>query len=122
MFHQYFATRPRLSIIMPSGERISFVAHMFVTDKEHQIEFLDAEVKRGHPMIYTKNGEETVTAEQLDPLAAIKKKAIEEYKAQVEAQQNPERDMGNSKSETVLQTSKSIAAITVGSTGPAVKK
>lgn len=81
MYNQYFSTRPKLSIVMPSSKRIFFSGGVYVTDKEDEIAFLDAEVKLGHPMIYTKKGEEKVTSEQLDPLAAIKRKAVEEHLA-----------------------------------------
>lgn len=117
-YHQYFSTRPRISMVLPSGDRISFVAGQYITDKEKEIEYLDEQVKAGHPMIYVKKGNEVVTAEQLDPLAAVKAKAIADYMAQQERQQDPSRDMGNtvnSGAGTDVATSKTIAPITVGS-------
>lgn len=88
-----------------------------MTDKEDEITFLDNEVKLGHAMIYVKSGQETVDADALDPLAAIKKKAIEEYLEQQKRAADPNRDMGSTApaGNTQIQTSKSIASITVGS-------
>lgn len=120
-YHQYFATRPRISIIMPSGERIHFQAGQYVTDNEKEIKFLDEQVAARHPMIYVKKGAETVTAEQLDPLQAVKEKAIAEYLAKQQAQQDPSRDMGNTANNGAgvdasgMSTTKSISSITVGS-------
>lgn len=117
-FHQYFSSRPKISIITNGGNRISFVGGQYVTDVADEIEFLDAQVKAGHPMIFVQKGKETVTKEQLDPLAAIKAKAIAEYLEQQDKQQNPSRDMGNTASTGAgvdVATTKSIASITVGS-------
>lgn len=117
-YHQYFSTRPRISIVLPSGDRISFVAGQYITDKEKEIEYLDEQVKSGHPMIYVKKGSETVTEAQLDPLAAVKAKAVADYMAQQEKQQDPSRDMGNTANSgagTDVATSRTIAPITVGS-------
>lgn len=114
-YHQFFSRRPRISIIMPSGRSIHFSGGMYVTSNEQEIEFLNAEVAAGHPMIYVKDNEKVITEEQLDPLAAVKKRAIDEYLAQQKRQQDPERDMGNSVQEQNLTTSQSIKNITIGS-------
>lgn len=117
-FNQYFATRPKISIVMPSGKRIYFQGGQYITNAQDEIEFLDAEVKLGHSMIYVKKGAEVVTQEQLDPLLAIKEKAIAEYLAKQKAQQDPTRDMGNTEKSGAgldVATSKSISSITVGS-------
>jgi hypothetical protein len=84
-FHQYFSTRAKISISMADGRKLSFVGGTYVTDKEDEIEFLDAQIKAGVSMLYVKIGAEVVTKEQLDPLAAIKKKAIEEHEAKQKA-------------------------------------
>ena len=117
-FHQYFSTRPIISIIMPSGNRIRFMAGQYVTDNAEEIEFLDAQIKARHPMIYTKSGQETVTKEQLDPLAAVKAKAIAEFLEQQKKQQDPSRDMGNTAASgagTDVASTKTIAPIIAGS-------
>jgi len=119
-YHQYFSTRPTINITMPSSKKIRFVGGVYMTDKEDEIAFLDNEVKLGHTMIFVKQGQETVNADALDPLAAIKKKAVEEYLEQQQRAADPNRDMGNTAAvdNTQIQTSKSIASITVGSKSP----
>lgn len=116
-YNQYFSTRPSISITMPSAKRIRFVAGSYITDKQDEIDFLDKEIAIGHQMIFTKQGQEVVNEEALDPLAAVKKKAVEEYLAKQAAQADPSRDMGNSTADlsTSIMTSKGIGAITVGS-------
>lgn len=116
-YHQYFSSRPTLNVTMPLGRRISFRAGVYITDVQDEIEFLDKEVRAGHPMIFTKSGQEVIGEEALDPIAAIKKKAIEDYKRQQEAQANPDRDMGNTAIEkgAGMTTSGGIRNIAVGS-------
>lgn len=89
----------------------------YITDKQDEIDFLDAEIRSGHQMIYVKEDQKVLTQEQLDPLAAIKKKAVEEYLAKQAEQADPGRDMGTTNSDisASIQSTKSIAAITVGS-------
>ena len=116
-FHQYFSSRPTIGIVMQNGNRILFTGGQYVTDKEDEIAFLDTEIKAGHPMIFVKKEQLTVSQEQLDPLAAIKKKAIEEYLAKQNEQQDPNRDMGNTTSNISdsISTTRSIQAISAGS-------
>jgi len=83
--HQYFSTRPKISIILPTSKRISFSGGIYVTDKEDEIAFLDEVVKQGNAMIYVKDDQRTITKEQLDPLHAIKQKAKEEAIAEMKA-------------------------------------
>lgn len=117
-YNQYFSTRARVNITMPNGKRINFVAGTFVTDSQDEITFLDEQIKLGMQVIYTKKGQETITSDALDPLAAIKKKAVDEYLATQSKQLDPQRDMGNTESKGAgldVATTKSIAAISVGS-------
>ena len=117
-FHQYFSARPKISITMPNGNRIYFQAGSYVTDNEIEIEFLDEQIKLGHPIIYVQKGKELITQEQLDPLAAVKAKAVAEYLEKQNAQQDPSRDMGTTEKSGAgadIATTKSIASITVGS-------
>jgi hypothetical protein len=85
MLHQFFSTRPRISIVLPSSKRISFSGGIYVTDKQDEIDFLNGEVAAGNQMIYVKSDQLTITKEQLDPLAAIKQRAREEAIAELAA-------------------------------------
>ena len=116
-YNQYFSARPSLNITMPLGERIRFVGGTYITDSKHEIEFLDEQIKLGHGMIFTRKGQETVTSEALDPLAAIKKKAVEEYLANQQRAMDPKQDMGNTSSNisASVQTTRDLSSISVGS-------
>lgn len=115
-FHQYFSNRMRLTIVTPRGKQLYFNGFTYVTDKADEIEFLDGEIAAGNKMLYVKEEQKVVTAEQLDPVAAIKKKAVEEYLAAQQSQQDPERDVGKSvKGAEKLVTSKTIANMMAGS-------
>jgi len=117
-YHQFFSSRPKISITMPNGNRIYFVAGTYVTDNEAEIEFLNDQIRQGHQMIGVKKGQETVTQDQLDPLAAIKEKAIAEYLAKQAEQQNPNRDMGRTDASGAgvdVATTRTLAPIIAGS-------
>jgi hypothetical protein len=117
-YHQYFSSRPKISITMPNGNRIYFVAGTYVTDNESEVEFLNEQIKHNHPMIFIQKGKETVTQEQLDPLAAIKEKVIAEYLSKQAEQQNPNRDMGRTDAVGAgvdVATTRTLAPITMNS-------
>jgi hypothetical protein len=117
-YNQYFSSRPKIGITMPTGKRIDFVGGMYLTDKEDEIGFLNEQIKLGHQMIYIRKGAEVVDADALDPLAAVKKKAVEEYLAQQALNSNPNRDMGNTAATGAgldILTSKGVAQITAPS-------
>ncbi len=117
-YNQYFSSRPRISITTPLGKRIDFVGGTYLTNKEDEIKFLDEQIALGHQMIYVRKGSEVVDADALDPLAAVKKKAVEEYLAQQALNSNPNRDMGNTAARGVdlsVMTSKGVAQITAPS-------
>jgi len=120
-YHQYFSSRPMISITMPTAKRIRFVGGMYVTDKQDEIDFLNAEIKAGNQMIYVDNNKRTVGEAALDPLAAIKKKAVEDYLAAIEKAKDPNNDMGNYAAEAVagLMTSRNVAATATAVSSPA---
>lgn len=117
-YHQYFSTRPMVTITMPNGNRIRFVGGVYMTANQSEIDFLQEQIRIGHPIIYIKEGATVVDADALDPLAAVKKKAIEEYLQQQKLASDPNRNMGNtapaSASDTGMVTSSGIKNITVG--------
>lgn len=119
VYYQYFSTRPRICIVMPSGEKLTFKGCVFVTKENRHKEFLDNEIASGNQMLYVRPGEHELTAEQLDPMASLRRKIIDEYEAAKMEQQNPQRVIGGEAltpavHNTGMQTSKSIASITVG--------
>lgn len=120
-YHQYFSSRPMISITMPTAKRIRFVGGMYVTDKQDEIDFLNSEIKAGNQMIFIDANKRTVGEAALDPLAAIKKKAVEDYLANIEKAKDPNNDMGNYAAEAVagLVTSRNIAATATAVSSPA---
>ncbi len=81
------STIPSCQYITAAGKYLYFRDGRLATDDAGDIAELEAAIAAKHPHIYISKGEESITAEVYqDPLAAIKKKAIEEYL----------RDMGNS--------------------------
>lgn len=68
-----------------SGKELAFVAGRFATDDEVEIAELDAEVKARHPHIYIDSAEAEVDSVKVDPVEAIRKKAIADYLAEQEA-------------------------------------
>lgn len=70
-----------------SGKDAIFYNGEYFTDIAHEIAELEEEIYLGHPFIYRDESRITVSKSSLNPLEEIKRKAIEEYKAQVAAAQ-----------------------------------
>lgn len=85
----YKSSFPSCKVHLPSGKECNFVAGEYATADEKEIEFLASLVASGHPHIYVDSGKATKTAEIVQPLEAIKKKAIEEYLASQSAEAKP---------------------------------
>jgi hypothetical protein len=101
-FKQYRSQLPYLRTTTPKGKDILFQGGMFFTDDPECIEWLDTFKFIKDSMITPIDGE--FSADQVDPLEAIKKKAIEEYLASVKAQAEPQ-NRGNSTDKFVVGTS-----------------
>lgn len=78
-FQVYSSSRVSMRMLTEKGTRITFANYKFITSDPESIAYLDAEIKNGLQSV-TK-GEELSTAE-LDPMHAVKKKAVEDYLAQ----------------------------------------
>ena len=68
-----------------SGKELAFVAGRYATDDETEIAELEAEIKAKHPHIYVDSAEVEVDSVKVDPVEAIRKKAIADYLAEQEA-------------------------------------
>lgn len=93
--HLFKSSLPSCRFIFSNGKVANFVRGQYTTTLENEIKELEAEVAEGNPHIYIDNSQKTISVEELDPLYAIKKKAIEEYLAQQQKAVNPNNDMGN---------------------------
>lgn len=92
MWHQFKSSISSCKFILSNGKNANFVQGVYRTDIESEVAELKREIEQGHPYISYLG---QVSAADLDPIAVIKRKAIEEYEAQKAATQNPKRDMGN---------------------------
>ena len=115
--HQFKCNIPSSRFVFKSGKVAHFNCGIYNTESQKEIDELNAEVAEGHPHI-TAAGE--ITAEQLDPMSALRAKIIEEYKASAERANNPNNDMGSTSTDSnqkmqAAASTKSIAPVTAGS-------
>jgi len=108
VLHQFFSRIPSVKYIFTNGKEAHFINGRFTTDVVGEIEQLNAEIAEGHPHLFTKPEALTITVADLDPLAEIKRKAIEEHMAKLAAASNPENDMGTSE-QTKLDVANSVS-------------
>lgn len=112
----YHATIKSCKYIFKDGTVANFVNGKFPTTLPQQIEELDKVVAAGHPHIHVRKGEEVVDYDTTDPLAELRKKFFNEFKAeQAQAAANPTTDFGTSTQGPLKGTSTTdIAAVTIG--------
>lgn len=91
----YLSRISSIKYIFVNGKEANFILGQYITDAPEEIQQLDAEVKQGHPHIYTDPNKKEVDATYLDPVEAIKRKAIADYLAQQRAL-DPSKDAGTS--------------------------
>lgn len=86
------------NIIFPNGHVAHFKGGMYVTDNPEYISYLDAQIAQNGfgGVIYIDPEARTITAEQENPMLALKRKFYEEFEAERAAKMNPSNDMGSS--------------------------
>lgn len=73
---------PASKYILKSGKEAKFVDGRFLTAIEGEIKEMEVEIAAGHPHLYIDNAEKEIDAKDaLDPMAALKKKIIDDYLA-----------------------------------------
>lgn len=113
----YKSTNKFCNVVTPRGKFIHFKGGMYVTDNIEEIEWLDAAIKNNEfaNAIFIDPNARTITAEQENPLLALKKKHIEEYLREQAAMMNPDNDMGTSEPGKLKAASTtSIAPVAAG--------
>lgn len=70
---------------LPNGKEINFVGGRYATDDSDEIEFLEATIKAKHPNFYIDSAEAEVDSVRVDPVEAIRAKAVADYIAEQEA-------------------------------------
>lgn len=120
----YKSTFPIVNVISPIGKVIEFRGGIFITDETDLIEYLDDQVaKRAFGgQIYIDPNARTITAEQENPMLALKKKFYEQFQKDQAGFINPANDMGTSDPGKLKPASTTdIAPVALGS-GPSGKK
>ena len=120
----YKSTFPIVNVISPIGKVIEFRGGIFITDETDLIEYLDDQVaKRAFGgQIYIDPNARTITAEQENPMLALKKKFYEQFQKDQASFINPANDMGTSDQGKLKPASTiDIAPVALGS-GPSGKK
>lgn len=93
MLHQFKSTIPSCKYILSNGKNANFVGGIYRTSLDHEVAELQNEIKLEHPHIEYIG---QISADDLDPVAVLKRKAVEEYLANQRAAIDPSRDMGTS--------------------------
>jgi hypothetical protein len=107
-FKQYRSSTPFLRTTTPKGKDILFQGGAFFTEDPECIEWLDSFKHLPGTMITPVEGE--FSKEDVDPMEAIKKRAIAEYLESLKTQAEPQ-DRGNSSDLKVVGTSVDLPAL-----------
>ena len=105
------------NIIFPNGHVAHFKGGIYVTDNPAYIEYLDAQIAQNGfgGVIYIDPNARTITAEQENPMLALKRKFYEEFEAERASKMNPANDMGSSEQGPLKPASTSdIAPVALG--------
>jgi len=92
--HAFKCTNINSQYLFKNGKAAPFIGGWYYTDVQSEIDELSAEIASGHPFFSIDENRKTVTAEEMDPLDSIKKKAVAEYLAAQAAAINKSRNMG----------------------------
>lgn len=117
----YKSTIKFCNVILADGTRLDFKGGMYITGDEDVIRQLDRAIARNEyqGQIYIDPNARTVTAEQENPMLALRKKLFAEFLAEQAAMLNPANDMGKSEQGPLKAASTTdIAPVTIG--GPSV--
>jgi len=110
------------NIVFPNGHVAHFKGGVYATDNPSYISYLDKEIAEGGfgGIVYIDATARTITAEQENPMLALRKKFYEEFQAEQSAHVNPSNDMGTSEQGKLTPASTTdIAAVALGGDGAA---
>lgn len=119
-FNVYYHKRAGgATVLDPLGNSYHFIKGRFITNLPAAITFLDAQIAAGNSFIYTKKGEETLTSDELNPMATMKREIIEQYKADVLAGKvagPADSSYGNPSSQNLnIMSTAGVASMSAGS-------
>lgn len=69
-----------MTYVLPKGKACHFINFEYHTDRKEEIEHLKEEIANGHPHIFIDENKKEIDT-NLDPLADMKRRIIEEYEA-----------------------------------------
>jgi hypothetical protein len=118
----YKSTLKFNSVVFPNGHVAHFKGGMFITSDADQIAYLDAQISKNGfgGVIFIDPNARTLTAEQENPMLALRKKFYEEFQAEKLAQSNPMNDLGTSDQGKLKPASTTdIAPVALGGDGAA---
>jgi len=113
----YKSTIPFNNIIFPNGHVAHFKGGMYSTDNPEYITYLDKEIEKNGfgGVIYIDKNARTITAEQKNPMLALRAKLFAEFEAERLTKLNPNNDMGTSEQGKLKPASTSdIASVALG--------
>ena len=85
LYHVFYSTLESCRMITKGGRNIAFVLGKYVTDVPEEIEYIQEEIALGNNRLSVVAGKEQMTADDLDPMKALKKQHIKEYLAEQKA-------------------------------------
>ena len=112
-FQHYASSRIAMNLVTEAGTKVRFVNHQYITADDEIIAYLDDQIKRGLNVV-TKG--ELLTAEDADPMTALKRKHIAEYLEKeaaelVAAAKGETRDMGETASKPDISPASSKSVV-----------
>ena len=110
-YHVFYNTIQSVKMITTGGRTMSFVLGKYVTDVQEEIDYLNVEIEIGNIHLSVKQGEEVMTASDLDPMASLRKKHFKEF---AEAQAEVARKIAAG--EPLSQSESEVQQLTPGST------
>jgi len=128
-FQHYASSVRSVKLLTDTGKKITFVNFQFITQDEEIIAYLDKEIACSGIKGFTKGA--FITAEEADPMSAVKKKWKEECKAEMRAEQEKKAlgeipDMGDTRTDKSKKfnavTTSTIADNAAGSSSAPVGK
>jgi len=81
LYNVFYSTLESCRMITKGGRNIAFVLGKYVTAVPEEIQYLQEEISLGNSRISVIPGKEQMTADDLDPMKALKKQHIKEYLA-----------------------------------------
>lgn len=102
------------NVVTPKGHILHFKGGMFATNNPAYIEYLDSEIANNGfaGTVFIDPNARTITAEQENPLIALRKKFYEEFEAERAGKLLHSNDMGNSEAGKLTPASTSDIAPT----------